>query len=197
MNNLLKGLLSPDLAIRLSAEEALEMPIFDDFLGSSLPLHKQQTKAYYLEGHMDTFFEDEYLRLSMIQSLESKSKMLMNAEDLSSQFSVRFEGQAHSSKQSNKKTQKKPRSQKSHFVQSSNFQDGTTFSEIRSGSQASWKDEISPLNSPQGQLRMLPKQELGKNPENILPGFPLLIAAPITAKSQPQAISRSSLITPN
>lgn len=188
MNKLLKGLLAQDPSVRLTAEKALLLPVFDDFRGSMLPHLEPKAKAYEYEDNFDTLFEDDILPMGSIKSLESRSRMFKASHDGedSSLFSVRYEGQdpaMYRATQMKKPPghQGKTLSQKSNQFQSSNFHSSQA-SDYRSGSQMSWKDEISPLTSPQVQLRMLNKQQsektvADKKPEGLVH---LLVSPPKT-----------------
>lgn len=187
MNQLLKGLLAQDPALRLSAEEALLLPVFDDFRGTMLPLLEPQGKFYEYEENFDTFFEEDGLPCGSIQSLESRSRMLGLSEGSKehSLFSVRYEGQdpAHfAARQMKKSGLGKQQSQHSNMFQSSNFQ-GSSQSGMLSGSQMSWKDEISPLTSPQVQLRMISKMQSGTAVEKRPEGLAQFLISPGKAQS--------------
>lgn len=161
MNQLLRGLLAQDPAVRLSAEEALLLPVFDDFRGTMLPYLEPQGKIYEYEENFDTFFEeDDLMPDGSIKSLESRSRMIGPGEESKeySLFSVRYEGQDPAMYAARMKKMGKPLSQKSSMFQSSHFHGSSQNSGMQSGSQMSWKDEMSPLTSPQVQLRMISKQ---------------------------------------
>lgn len=150
MNQLLRGLLAKDPALRLTADDALKLPVFDDFRGTVLPLLENSPKAYHLEGMMDTIFEEDLVHAGSIQSLESRSRAFWNQDDNGSRsnFSVRYEGKPHQfPKNQNFQGQE---NRNFHF-----FNSGKGSSSIGSSSQLSFRDEISPLTSPQLQVRYL------------------------------------------
>ena len=184
MNQLLRGLLAQDPAVRLSAEEALLLPVFDDFRGTMLPYLEPHGKIYEYEENFDTLFEDDLMPDRSIKSLESRSQIIIPREEVKehSLFSVRYEGQDPSmlaARQMKKMGPTgKPLSQKSSMFQSSHFQGSSQNSGIQSGSQVSWKDEMSPLTSPQVQLRMIAKQMSGLGTEKKPQGLAQFLVSP-------------------
>lgn len=172
LSQLLRGLLAIDPAVRLDATDALLLPVFDDFRGSMLPLLEPQPKTYEFEDNFDTFFEDDQV-MADIQSLEAKSRVMgvSAGSHAASQFSVRFEGQ------SPPQMKKMLPSHVSKF-HSSKFNGSSQASAMLSGSQVSWKDDISPLTSPQVQLRMIGKQQSGTMVEKRPEGLAQFLASP-------------------
>jgi hypothetical protein len=185
VNQLLRGLLAQDPALRLSAEEALELPVFDDFRGTMLPYPEPYEKLYEYEDNFDTFFEDEVTPMGSIKSLESRSRMIGPADDTKelSMFSVRFEGQdpaMYLAKQMKKGQAPNGgyQSLKSSLLQSSQFHGSSQASGMHSGSQMSWKDDISPLTSPQVQLRIISRQQSSKAVEGRPEGLAQFLVSP-------------------
>lgn len=185
VNQLLRGLLAQDPALRLSADEALQLPVFDDFRGTMLPYPEPYGKICEFEDNFDTFFEDEVIPVGSIQSLESRSRMIGPGDDAKelSLFSVRYEGQdpaMYAARQLKKGHGPNGgfESLKSSLLQSSHFHGSSQASGMHSGSQMSWKDDISPLTSPQIQLRMISKQQSSKAVERRPEGLAQFLVSP-------------------
>ena len=165
MNHLLKELLCANPHARLDAKTALDMPVFDDFRGTMLPLREKKSSVYFYDGTIDTYLDEDMVQAQSIHSLESKSRMIAPGYQEGSQsvFSVHYEGQSPYIKSNHGKGNPsgsgqlfEHTSQMSDMLQSSNFQSSKA-------SQQSWKEGISPLNSPLVPLRMLTKQLSGSD----------------------------------
>lgn len=101
MNQLLKGLLAASPEERLSARQALRLPVFDKFRGSQLPELSSPTKSsqfHYCDEDTDVFDEGSPV-MDSIKSLEGRSIILKKPMDMMSQTgsyspSVRWEGES-------------------------------------------------------------------------------------------------------
>lgn len=102
MSQLIKGLLVASPEERLSARQALKLPVFDKFRGSQLPELSSPTKGsqfqYFDEDDTDVFDEGSPV-MDSIKSLEGRSIILKKPMDMSSQTgsyspSIRWEGES-------------------------------------------------------------------------------------------------------
>lgn len=145
--------------LRLTAREALEMPVFDDFRGTKLPYSELKPQAYRFEKVLNTYYDDDLRNEDSIQSLESKSRAnkLFAEGGFQSNHTVRYEGGPFPVRPA----QGFQNTNQSHFsreFQPCYLQDSCNTSTFRNGSQVSWRDKISPLMSPQAQQRTLKNQ---------------------------------------
>jgi len=98
MHALLRGLLNPDYKKRLIAEEAIGLPVFDEYRGTLLPKIEEKKESVYTEViTFTTILEDESAYpMGSIMSLEKKSIRIMPSRGSSSYqpslYSVVYEG---------------------------------------------------------------------------------------------------------
>jgi serine/threonine protein kinase len=97
MHALLRGLLNPDHKARLSAKEALSLPVFDEYRGTQLPLQADKKSSAYTETFtFTTILENESnIPLGSIKSLEQKSTRIApkgSSDYQPSLYSVVYEG---------------------------------------------------------------------------------------------------------
>lgn len=166
VNHLLRGLLASDPELRLTVNQALAMPVFDDYRGLYLPLEYQPKVVYKEQFGFTTLLLDEDLAARSFKSLEKKSVRVApedGSSEKSIEFSVRFEGEA-------KVEQQHPANMAwgggvDLLQQQTSLESG--FKKCRTqgreslemNSRISNDDFISPLASPQQNIRQIGKSE--------------------------------------
>lgn len=104
VNNLLKGLLAPSPEERLSAKQALRLPVFDKFRGTQLPELSSPEKGYKNFGDEDTdVFDEGSPVMHSIKSLEGRSIIMKKPMEgkstgTSIAHSMRWEGESQAEK---------------------------------------------------------------------------------------------------
>lgn len=177
MNQLLKGLLAADPEERLSAHQALCLPVFDKYRGTQLPelSSPQKSKNFHFIDEDTDVFDEGCPVSSSIRSLEGRSIVLKKPMDSLSHTtsnyspSVRWEGESQAGDNSpdpskrpfrrrlpsNLKGEPSSKAIGPHLLpRQESFDTESKFSA---------DDRISPMGSPQPQKRGIQFPESGQN----------------------------------